>query len=95
MSAMDELIAEHEGDALLALIALADTHGIGIAYVNRALIDSHLESDKQEVLSDEEWSELQPLVGGTNYDDYISHQGDLERQFIKAALQEANVQRDH
>lgn len=63
-----QLIAEHKGDATVALLAVAFEAGIAVAYLDREYIEGSLGK-----LSDEEWEAVRPYL--SEFDEWLTNSG--------------------
>ncbi|MCP9209578.1 hypothetical protein [Streptomyces cucumeris] len=93
MSTMEEFISEQADNPVGAILAIAERHGIGIAYVDRDTVEVKLASAGHPRLSDQEWAQVKPHLAGVRYDEYLGV-NDTETDFLRHALRRAQIKRD-
>lgn len=85
------------GNALDALIAIANQYEIAIAYVERDTFEFFVEDERGEPLTDEEWRAVAAGIDfGSEYDEFTAgiengDDGYIHNSFMRQALDDAEV----
>lgn len=95
MDLIEQIVAEYNGNASLAILRIAHRYGIGIGYVSRSQVDGYLTGFELDELTDEEWEKLRPAFSGGQYDDFLCEEyAEAESEYIKQKLMQVGIQRD-
>jgi len=84
---VDALVAAYAGDVHRLLVDVADRLGLSLAYVDRAIIEAHLERD----LSEGEWAAVSGRLTATAFDDHVGDHGTFRTDWIEDRLAQAGV----
>lgn len=85
--ALAALIAAYDGHAHRLLSAVADQLQLSLAYVDRAIVEAHLEHS----LADSEWAAAVEQFHAMSFDAYVGDHGTLRTDWINNVLDTAGV----
>jgi len=85
--AVQALIAAYAGDVHRLLADVAGRLGLSLAYVDRAIIEAHLERD----LSEREWAAVSGRLAAMAFDEHVGDHGTFRTDWIEDRLAEAGV----
>lgn len=85
--AADAVVAAYVGDVYRLLVDVADRAGLSLAYVDRGIVEAHLERD----LSDREWAAFSGRLIAMAFDDHVGDHGTFRTDWIEDRLAQAGV----
>jgi len=85
--AVQALVAAYTRDVHRLLADVADRLGLSLAYVDRAIIEAHLERD----LSEREWAAVSGRLSAMAFDEHVGDHGTFRTDWIEDRLAEAGV----
>jgi len=85
--AVQALIAAYTGDVHRLLIDVASRLAVSLAYVDRVIVEAHLERD----LTDREWAALSGRLAAMAFDGHVGDHGTFRTDWIEDRLAEAGV----
>jgi hypothetical protein len=83
----EALVAAYGGDTHRLLIDLANLLGASVAYVDRLMVEAHVERP----LSDAEWSATVSQFTAMAFDEHVGDAGTLRSDWIEDVLRRADV----
>ena len=85
--AVDAVVAAYAGDVHRLLVDVAERLAVSLAYVDRVIVEAHLERD----LSEREWAAVSGRLAAMAFDDHVGDHGTLRTDWIEDRLGEAGV----
>lgn len=85
--AVQALIAAYAGDVHRLLADVAGRLGVSLAYVDRVIVEAHLERN----LTDREWAAVSGRLAALAFDDHVGDHGTIRTDWIEDRLAEAGV----
>jgi len=85
--AVQALIAAYTGDFHRLLADVAERLGVSLAYVDRVIVEAHLERD----LTEREWAAVSGRLAALAFDDHVGDHGTFRTDWIEDRLAEAGV----
>ena len=85
--ALVELVDAYDGSTYRLLRDLGDHLGLSLAYVDRAIVEAHVE----RTLSDVEWAATAGQFTALDFDEHVGDHGSFRTDWIETVLDKAGV----